>query len=54
MQEEPFGALALLSPARNIDEAIDEANSLAYGLAGYGFTTSAAKADRMADRPLDD
>jgi succinate-semialdehyde dehydrogenase/glutarate-semialdehyde dehydrogenase len=50
MQEEPFGPLALLSPVRNLDEAIGKANSLPYGLAGYAFTTSAAKADRLAER----
>jgi acyl-CoA reductase-like NAD-dependent aldehyde dehydrogenase len=45
MQEEPFGPLALLSPVRDLDEAIDKANSLPYGLAGYAFTTSAARSN---------
>jgi succinate-semialdehyde dehydrogenase / glutarate-semialdehyde dehydrogenase len=49
MHEEPFGPLALLSPVRDLDEAIDKANSLPYGLAGYAFTTSAARVERLAE-----
>ena len=49
MREEPFGPLALLSRVKNIDEAIEKANSVAYGLAGYAFTNSARKADRLAE-----
>ena len=30
-REEPFGPLALLSPVKPLDEAIEKANSLAYG-----------------------
>jgi succinate-semialdehyde dehydrogenase/glutarate-semialdehyde dehydrogenase len=50
MQEEPFGPLALVTPVHSLDEAIRKANSLPYGLAGYAFTTSAAKADTLAER----
>ncbi len=49
MREEPFGPLALLSRVKNIDEAIEKANSVTYGLAGYAFTNSARKADRLAE-----
>jgi succinate-semialdehyde dehydrogenase/glutarate-semialdehyde dehydrogenase len=49
MHEEPFGPLALLSRVRNLDEAIEKANSVPYGLAGYAFTNSARNADRLAE-----
>jgi succinate-semialdehyde dehydrogenase / glutarate-semialdehyde dehydrogenase len=49
MREEPFGPLALVSRVRNLDEAIEKANSVPYGLAGYAFTNSARNADRLAD-----
>jgi succinate-semialdehyde dehydrogenase/glutarate-semialdehyde dehydrogenase len=49
MHEEPFGPLALLSRVRSLDEAIEKANSVPYGLAGYAFTNSARNADRLAD-----
>ena len=49
MREEPFGPLALLSRVRSLDEAIEKANSVPYGLAAYAFTNSARKADRLAD-----
>ncbi|MGH7046600.1 MAG: NAD-dependent succinate-semialdehyde dehydrogenase [Stellaceae bacterium] len=50
MQEEPFGPLALLAPVKTIDEAIEKANSLPYGLAAYAFTRSARNADQLAER----
>jgi succinate-semialdehyde dehydrogenase/glutarate-semialdehyde dehydrogenase len=50
MREEPFGPLALLSRVRNLDEAIEKANSVPYGLAGYAFTGSARTADLLAER----
>jgi len=49
MREEPFGPLALLSPVRTLDEAIERANALPYGLAAYGFTHSASNAERLAE-----
>ena len=48
MRDEPFGPLALINPVRDIDEAIEKANSLPYGLAAYAFTRSAQNADRLA------
>jgi succinate-semialdehyde dehydrogenase / glutarate-semialdehyde dehydrogenase len=50
MNEEPFGPLALLSPVKSLDEAIEKANSLPYGLAGYAFTKSARNVDQLAER----
>jgi succinate-semialdehyde dehydrogenase/glutarate-semialdehyde dehydrogenase len=49
MREEPFGPLALLSRVKSLDEAIEKANSVPYGLAGYAFTNSARNVDRLAD-----
>jgi succinate-semialdehyde dehydrogenase/glutarate-semialdehyde dehydrogenase len=49
MHEEPFGPLALLSRVRSLEEAIEKANSVPYGLAGYAFTNSARNADRLAE-----
>ncbi|HVZ08861.1 NAD-dependent succinate-semialdehyde dehydrogenase [Rhodopila sp.] len=50
MREEPFGPLALISRVRNLDEAIEKANAVPYGLAGYAFTNSARNADLLAER----
>lgn len=49
MHEEPFGPLALINPVASLDEAIERANALPYGLAAYAFTRSARNADRMAE-----
>jgi succinate-semialdehyde dehydrogenase/glutarate-semialdehyde dehydrogenase len=49
MREEPFGPLALLRPVKSLDEAIEKANSLPYGLAAYAFTRSARNVDRLAE-----
>jgi NAD-dependent aldehyde dehydrogenases len=49
MNEEPFGPLALVNPVRNLDEAIEKANSLPYGLAAYAFTCSSNNAHRLAN-----
>lgn len=38
MNEEPFGPIATISPFETIDEVIEQANRLAYGLADYVFT----------------
>src|SRR3546814_18161340 len=49
MREEPFGPLALINPVHSLDEAIERANALPYGLAAYAFTRSAGNADRLAE-----
>jgi succinate-semialdehyde dehydrogenase/glutarate-semialdehyde dehydrogenase len=46
MQEEPFGPLAIINPVSSLDEAIEKANSVPYGLAAYGFTNRADYVDR--------
>jgi succinate-semialdehyde dehydrogenase/glutarate-semialdehyde dehydrogenase len=48
MNEEPFGPLAIMSSFHDIDEAVSEANRLAYGLASYAYTSSAKTATRVA------
>ncbi|TDK45749.1 NAD-dependent succinate-semialdehyde dehydrogenase [Antarcticimicrobium luteum] len=47
MQDEPFGPVVILNCFAEDDTAFAEANRLPYGLAAYGFTASAARADRM-------
>jgi len=49
MREEPFGPLALINPVSSLDEAIEKANGLPFGLAAYAFTNSARNADRLMD-----
>lgn len=49
MREEPFGPLALINPVSSLDEAIEKANALPFGLAAYAFTRSASKAHRLAE-----
>ena len=48
MNEEPFGPLALMTPFRDMEEAVTEANRLAYGLAAYAYTSSAKTAAKIA------
>ena len=50
MQEEPFGPLAIVNRVGSLDEAIECANSVPFGLAAYGFTNRADYADRMVER----
>lgn len=47
MHEEPFGPISPIVPFSALDEALTTANSLPYGLAAYGFTRSAATAERL-------
>jgi succinate-semialdehyde dehydrogenase / glutarate-semialdehyde dehydrogenase len=48
--EEPFGPLALISSVQSLDEAIQKANSLPYGLAAYAFTNVASNIEALTDR----
>jgi succinate-semialdehyde dehydrogenase/glutarate-semialdehyde dehydrogenase len=48
--DEPFGPMAAMRSFNTLDEAIAEANRLAYGLAGYAFTRSLKNADLLARR----
>ena len=47
---EPFGPIAAIRSFEKIEDAIAEANRLAYGLAGYAFTRSLRNADLLARR----
>jgi succinate-semialdehyde dehydrogenase/glutarate-semialdehyde dehydrogenase len=47
MNEEPFGPLALMIPYKTLDDAIEEANRLPYGLGAYAFTTNAHSIQRI-------
>ena len=49
MQVEPFGPLAVINPVASLDEGIEQANSVPYGLAAYGFTNRADYVDRMIE-----
>jgi succinate-semialdehyde dehydrogenase/glutarate-semialdehyde dehydrogenase len=49
MHEEPFGPIAVVLPFDTLDEAIEEANRLPYGLAAYGFTESTRNAIRLGN-----
>ncbi len=48
MNEEPFGPVALMQSFSTMDEAIDEANRLPYGLAAYAFTTSEKRVSHLS------
>jgi succinate-semialdehyde dehydrogenase / glutarate-semialdehyde dehydrogenase len=48
MTEEPFGPMAGIVPFDELDAAIATANSLPFGLAAYGFTTSTHRAHALA------
>jgi succinate-semialdehyde dehydrogenase / glutarate-semialdehyde dehydrogenase len=50
MREEPFGPLALINPVSSLDEAIEKANALPFGLAAYAFTDSAFNVDQLVQR----
>jgi len=47
LHEEPFGPVAPIAPFDDLDEALEVANSLPYGLAAYGYTDSAATAEKL-------
>jgi succinate-semialdehyde dehydrogenase/glutarate-semialdehyde dehydrogenase len=47
LSEEPFGPVAPIIPVDSVDEALAIANSLPFGLAAYGYTDSAATAEKL-------
>ncbi len=49
MTLEPFGPILGVQRFKTLDEAIERANSLPYGLAAYAFTTSTRNATRLGD-----
>lgn len=50
MNEEPFGPIALFKPFDDIDQAIDEANRLPYGLAAFAYARSSAVISEVRSR----
>ena len=48
MNEEPFGPLAVIAPFRGMDDVLEEANRLPYGLASYAFTRSTKSAAALS------
>ena len=48
--DEPFGPMAAIRPFDTLEEALEEANRLPYGLAGYAFTRSLKNADLLSRR----
>lgn len=49
MNDEPFGPVALARPFATLDEAIEQANRLPFGLAAYAFTENGRRAMILAD-----
>lgn len=49
MSEEPFGPVAVIAPFATLEEAVEHANRLPYGLAAYAFTESAKRAMLIGD-----
>ena len=49
MEDEPFGPVALIRPFATMDEAIEQANRLPFGLAAYAFTENARQANLVSD-----
>ncbi|WEX10498.1 NAD-dependent succinate-semialdehyde dehydrogenase [Chelativorans sp. AA-79] len=50
MNEEPFGPVAVFNPFSTLDEVVEEANRLPFGLASYAFTGSAETAQALGLR----
>lgn len=49
MNEEPFGPIAPMSSFETIDEVVDRANALPYGLAAYIFTQNGSLATKISE-----
>ncbi len=49
MNNEPFGPVALIRPFKTMDEALEQANRLPFGLASYAFTEKARQANLVSD-----
>src|SRR5690606_29953201 len=48
MNDEPFGPMIGLIPFHNLDDVLEEANRLPFGLASYAFTSSLQKAHQIS------
>ncbi|PHY17580.1 NAD-dependent succinate-semialdehyde dehydrogenase [Caulobacter sp. BP25] len=49
MNDEPFGPVAIISRFSTLEDAIEKANRLPFGLAAYAFTGSASRSALLAD-----
>jgi len=49
LTEEPFGPIAVITPYRDLANAIAQANSLPYGLAAYAFTQDLAESIALSN-----
>ena len=49
MNDEPFGPIALLRPFATVDDAIEQANRLPFGLAAYCFTENGRRQNLLGD-----
>ncbi|MEO0359636.1 MAG: aldehyde dehydrogenase family protein, partial [Pseudomonadota bacterium] len=50
MREEPFGPLAPITPFKGVDDVLERANSLPFGLASYVWTGDAKTARTMGEQ----
>ncbi|WP_260482286.1 NAD-dependent succinate-semialdehyde dehydrogenase [Sphingomicrobium flavum] len=50
MSNEPFGPVAVARPFKDLDEALEQANRLPYGLAAFAFTENLRRANILGDR----
>ncbi|WP_265570181.1 NAD-dependent succinate-semialdehyde dehydrogenase [Sphingomicrobium nitratireducens] len=50
MNNEPFGPVAVARPFKDMDEALEQANRLPYGLAAFAFTENLRRANILGDR----
>lgn len=50
MNEEPFGPVAIVNRFSTLDEVVEEANRLPFGLASYAFTRSAETIQALGQR----
>lgn len=50
MNNEPFGPVAVARPFETLDEALEQANRLPYGLAAFAFTENLRRANILGDR----
>ena len=50
MNEEPFGPVAPVTPFKTMDDVVERANKLSFGLASYVFTSDGRKAMQMSEQ----
>ena len=49
MKEEPFGPMVMTSRFKTLDDAVEQANRLPFGLAAFAFTENARQANLIGD-----